>query len=52
MGKRNGDPEWIRTTGLQIRNLMLYPTELRDRKTYTYPAWYMFFKPCRPWTWQ
>lgn len=24
-----GDPEWIRTTGLQIRNLMLYPTELR-----------------------
>ena len=26
-----GDPDWIRTSGLQIRNLSLYPTELRDR---------------------
>ena len=28
----SGDPGWIRTTGLQIRNLMLYPTELRDHE--------------------
>ncbi len=26
-----GDPGRIRTCGLQIRNLALYPTELRDR---------------------
>lgn len=25
-----GDPDWIRTSGPQIRNLMLYPAELRD----------------------
>lgn len=25
-----GDPGWIRTTDPQIRNLMLYPAELRD----------------------
>ena len=24
-----GDPDWIRTNGLQIRNLSLYPAELR-----------------------
>ncbi len=24
-----GAPDWIRTSGPQIRNLMLYPTELR-----------------------
>ena len=31
-GKRwkGGDPDWIRTSDPQIRNLMLYPTELRD----------------------
>jgi uroporphyrin-III C-methyltransferase / precorrin-2 dehydrogenase / sirohydrochlorin ferrochelatase len=28
---KSGDPDWIRTSGLQIRNLSLYPTELRDR---------------------
>ena len=28
--KNNGDPDRIRTYGLQIRNLALYPTELRD----------------------
>jgi hypothetical protein len=27
----NGDPGRIRTCGPQIRNLMLYPTELRGR---------------------
>lgn len=26
-----GDPERIRTSGLQIRNLPLYPAELRGR---------------------
>ena len=25
-----GDPDWIRTSGLKIRNLALYPPELRD----------------------
>src|SRR5205823_2307443 len=28
---KNGDPERIRTSGLQIRNLPLYPAELRGR---------------------
>jgi hypothetical protein len=27
------DSEWIRTTDLQIRNLMLYPAELRNQNT-------------------
>ena len=27
---RRGDPDWIRTSDPQIRNLMLYPAELRD----------------------
>jgi hypothetical protein len=27
--KFNGAPDWIRTSGPQIRNLMLYPAELR-----------------------
>lgn len=27
----NGAPDWIRTSGPQIRNLMLYPAELRAR---------------------
>ena len=27
----SGDPDKIRTCGLQIRNLSLYPTELRGR---------------------
>ena len=26
---KDGDPGWIRTSGPQIRNLMLYPAELR-----------------------
>lgn len=26
-----GAPDWIRTSGPQIRNLMLYPAELRVR---------------------
>lgn len=26
----NGDPDWIRTSGLQFRKLPLYPAELRD----------------------
>lgn len=30
--KITGDPERIRTSGPQIRNLVLYPTELRGRK--------------------
>ena len=25
----NGQPYWIRTSGLQLRRLLLYPTELR-----------------------
>ena len=25
------DPDWIRTNGLQLRRLPLYPTELQDR---------------------
>ena len=25
-----GDPDWTRTSGLKIRNLALYPPELRD----------------------
>lgn len=29
---KNGDPDWIRTSDPQIRNLMLYPAELRDRR--------------------
>jgi hypothetical protein len=29
---KSGDPERIRTVDLQIRNLMLYPTELRGLK--------------------
>ncbi len=32
--QKNGDPEWIRTTDPQIRNLVLYPTELRDHSTF------------------
>ena len=28
---KNGDPETIRTSDLQIRNLPLYPAELRGR---------------------
>ena len=28
---KNGDPDRIRTCGLQIRNLSLYPAELRGR---------------------
>ena len=28
---RDGDPDAIRTRDLQIRNLLLYPAELRDR---------------------
>ena len=31
--KKNGDPDRIRTCDLQIRNLSLYPTELRDQDT-------------------
>lgn len=27
-----GAPDWIRTSGPQIRNLMLYPAELRVRR--------------------
>ncbi len=27
--QKRGDPDWIRTSGLQIRNLSLYPAELR-----------------------
>ena len=34
----NGDPEWIRTTGLKIRNFALYPAELRDHKGETNPS--------------
>jgi hypothetical protein len=26
-----GDPNWIRTSGLKIRNLALYPAELWDQ---------------------
>ena len=33
----DGDPDWIRTSGLKIRNLALYPTELRDQH-YQSPA--------------
>lgn len=29
--KEDGDPDWIRTSGPQIRNLMLYPAELRGQ---------------------
>ena len=31
-GVLNGTPDWIRTSGLQIRSLTLYPTELRAQK--------------------
>ncbi len=31
-GEKDGDPEWSRTTDLQLRRLTLYPTELRDRR--------------------
>jgi hypothetical protein len=31
--QKNGDPDRIRTCDLQIRNLSLYPTELRDQDT-------------------
>ena len=27
----NGDPDWSRTSDLQLRRLTLYPAELRDR---------------------
>ena len=30
--KGDGAPDWIRTSGPQIRNLMLYPAELRARR--------------------
>ena len=33
-----GDPGWIRTTGPQIRNLVLYPTELRDHRVNLTPS--------------
>ena len=29
LGGRSGDPEWARTTNLQLRRLTLYPIELR-----------------------
>ena len=29
--ERNGAPGWIRTSGLKIRSLVLYPAELRAR---------------------
>ena len=35
----SGDPEWIRTTDPQIRNLMLYPAELRDRSDGAMPIY-------------
>lgn len=28
------DPDWIRTNGLQLRRLLLYPAELPDQTTY------------------
>lgn len=28
-GSRDGDPDWARTSSLQLRRLTLYPTELR-----------------------
>ncbi len=34
----NGDPDRIRTCDPQIRNLMLYPTELRDHLGATHTA--------------
>lgn len=34
----DGDPGWIRTTGPQIRNLVLYPTELRDHLCHLAPG--------------
>ena len=30
-GEEGGDPGWIRTSDPQLRRLMLYPAELRDR---------------------
>ncbi len=33
-----GDPGWIRTTDPQIRNLVLYPTELRDHHVKNAPV--------------
>ena len=32
--RKKNDPEWIRTTDRRIRNLVLYPTELRDQSLY------------------
>ena len=32
----NGDPDAIRTRDPQIRNLVLYPAELRDHCPHTY----------------
>ena len=29
------DPDWIRTNGLQLRRLPLYPAELRDQKKFS-----------------
>jgi hypothetical protein len=29
MGAKVGAPDWIRTSGLQLRRLSLYPAELR-----------------------
>ena len=29
--KLKSDPDWIRTNDPQLRRLLLYPTELRDR---------------------
>jgi hypothetical protein len=34
--KENGDPGWIRTSDHQLRRLVLYPTELRDRRDKQY----------------
>ena len=30
----SGDPGWIRTSDPQLRRLMLYPAELRGRRTW------------------
>jgi hypothetical protein len=38
VGNDSGDPEWIRTTGLEIRNFALYPTELRDHYNQSNPS--------------
>jgi uncharacterized protein YlaI len=50
-GSRDGDPDWARTSSLQLRRLTLYPIELRGHKLTNRPILTFLVqrvKRCRP----